>query len=92
MKQNSLLLPFLAILLSFLCTTSLHAQSWWRGYSQDSLTIFSEIIPTEDGHFVLRYQRYALQDKPATSYIFKKINSIRAFWQTLFCFCGFLRK
>jgi hypothetical protein len=64
---------FLAVMLSVVCFTGLRGQSWWRAYPQDSTTILSEVIPTEDGNFAMRFQKYT-DNGPPSSYIFRKIN------------------
>lgn len=67
---------FLAVVLVVVSLVGVQAQSWWRGYPKDSLTYFSEVIPLEDGNFMMRLQKYYTQSLSFNRYLFKKINPV----------------
>jgi hypothetical protein len=67
---------FLAVMLSVVCFTGLRGQSWWRGFPRDSFTNLSEVIPSEDGNLIMRYQRNNQFNTLVHTYIFKKLNPL----------------
>jgi hypothetical protein len=67
---------FLAAVLVVIVCASVQAQSWWRGFPRDSFTNLSEVIPSEDGNLIMRYQRNNQFNTLAHTYIFKKLNPL----------------
>lgn len=66
---------FLAVVVSVMCLVGVQAQSWWRGYADDSTYILNEMLPMKDGNFKMLTQRYDHNGAGRYSHlIIKKIN------------------